>query len=191
MPILQRSGCGVISSTTRTLFTPPCKQGTAMPNAEMNAWVARVLGLTSLAPTSSPGSVEKPVGLVQFAKLRLAWDAAKKRVAADLAQLRKTVLAEFADDPLSASLERLNEVLDHFQTGLGDRLDNLANAATPQARNQAAKASETIAAEYFAYVQTNPLIDLVETNPFMDIVISGSLSGPLTEIRRALRAVPS
>jgi hypothetical protein len=162
-----------------------------MPDAEMNAWVKRVLGVAIPEPVERSSIAGKPVGLVQFAKLRLSWNDAKNRVASDLSELRKVVLGEFADDPQSVSIRRLDEVLDHFQAGLGDQLDDLANAATPEARSKAARASETIAATYFAYVLTNPLIDLVETNPFMDVVISGRLTGPLTEIRNALRTIPA
>lgn len=157
-----------------------------MADEQMMAWVTRVLGFT-FVPPGEGGQV--PPGVVAFAKMRLAWNAAKNQVAADLSQLRKTVLAEFGDDPVSRSLARLDEVLGHFQAGLGDQLDDLANAATPDARRKTARASETIAADYLAYVEGDPLIDFVETNPFEPIVISGRLAAPLRQIHGALAAI--
>ena len=159
-----------------------------MASQEMNDWIVRVLGAslpgTQRPSESSPGNA----GMEAFAKLRDDWNNAKTAVSGDLARLREAVLTEFGEDPLASSIDRLDAILAHFDAGLADRLDDLANA-TPAERDRPASAATAIVAEYESYILNDPLIDLVETNPFTQILLWGRLSGPLSAIRQALGSI--
>ena len=156
-----------------------------MASQEMNDWVlgASLPGMQSPSESSSGNA-----GMEAFAKLRVDWNNAKAAVSGELARLREAVLAEFGEDPLASSIDRLDAILAHFHSGLADRLDDLANAI-PAERGKPASAAAAIVAEYESYVLNDPLIDLVETNPFTEILLSGRLSGPLSAIRRALGSI--
>ena len=151
--------------------------------AVQNEWVSRVLDVDVADLPQAPAGA--PPGPVQFAKLRLSWETAKKAVAADLSQLRAEVMREVEDAELTANLKRLDEVLGTLNEGLGDLLDDLANTE-PAKRASVAQRTQAIAASYLEHVLNDPLIDHIETNPFFDVAISGRLLGPLSAINGAL-----
>lgn len=161
---------------------------------EQDAWVLRVLGVDVGARTNGPASVGTgaiPVGGVQFAKLRLQWQGAKASVTSELAQLKSTVEAELGTDPMIANLARLAEILRAFDEGLGDALDDLANADTPEKRNATAQIAEAVTERYIDHIVDDGLIEHVETNPFQDINVSGHLLPPLAAIQAALGTIHS
>lgn len=154
---------------------------------ERDAWVLQTLGFDVSSPR--PNGQDKPVGVVQFAKLRLQWQGAKQSVAGELNQLRSTVQAEMAEDPMIDSLSRLSEILNAFNEGLGDALDDLANADTPEKRRAAAQAAEAAAERYIDHIVDDGLIEHVETNPFQDTRVSAHLLPPLSAIQEALGSI--
>jgi hypothetical protein len=138
-------------------------------------------------PTESENvGSESEVGLVEFAKLRLRWQEAKKAVAGELSELEKMVRSEMADDPMLGNLKRLAEILKVFNEGLSDALDNLANADTPEKRRAAAGVAQKAADHYMDHVVDDELIEYVEDNPFTETRISGHLLPPLSAISAAL-----
>jgi len=151
---------------------------------EQDAWVSRVLGI-AMGGTIA-GVVAVPTGTVQFAKLRLQWQAAKRSVSSELSQLRSAVQSELGTDPMIANMARLEEILSVFNEGLGDALDDLANADSPEKRVAAAAQAERLAEQYVDHIVANGLIEHVETNPFMDTNVSGHLLPSLSAIQSAL-----
>jgi hypothetical protein len=125
---------------------------------------------------------------VRFARLRLQWDSKKKAVAAELESLRKTILEEYNDKENAAATTKLNKILARFNTGLGDTLDALYNAADPAAQQQFKDKSLAIAKQYLSYVESDPLIAHVEDNPFLTVTVRDSLAGPLKAIQKELEA---
>ncbi|HEY6431779.1 MAG TPA: hypothetical protein VIZ17_07320 [Acetobacteraceae bacterium] len=148
-------------------------------------WVRRVLGYEVGAVTPQPGG-QDALGPVRFAKLRLAWLDARAGVQSDLERLRAAALEEFAGDPVTANLARLDEVLAGFAAGLEDSLDVAASAADPARRTAALAAARPVAQRYLDHVLNDALIDHIETNPFTPVTISGRLLGPLSDILQAL-----
>ncbi len=152
-----------------------------MAGEQQDSWVTRVLGVA--IPRSGPEALV-PKGAVRFAKLRLAWQAAKSAVGAELDKLRQTVASEMPDHPLLPALSKLDGVLGHFHAGLSDALDALANAPSAEARAAAGK----IAGAYAEFTADSELIELIESNPFMPVLVAGRLYAPLQNIRAALAA---
>ncbi len=146
-------------------------------------WVRRVLGFDIASSAGAHADLADPG---PFGKLRLAWLDAQKAVAAELDRLRNAALADFADDPLSANLARLDEVLAGFAEGLEDRLDQITKAKTAAARGIALGATRMVAQRYFNHVLNDTLIDHIETNPFAPVIISGRLLTPLSDILQAV-----
>lgn len=123
---------------------------------------------------------------VKLARSKLAWNDAKKAVAAQLAQLRSAVLQEFAEE--AEAVARLDEILDGFNQGLGDRLDDLYNAAEGPERDGLRERAAAIAEDYLAFLQTSPLVEHVEEHPFDSVLVSvrQTLCAPLRNVRQLL-----
>lgn len=158
---------------------------------EQDAWVFTVLGIAvgGAAGGGAADAAKVPVGTVQFAKLRLQWQGAKRSVSGELSRLRTAVESELGTDPMIANLSRLEEILGVFNEGLGDALDDLANADTPQKREAAAARAERLTEQYVDHIVADGLIEHVETNPFVDTNVSGHLLPSLSAIQSALASM--
>lgn len=132
-------------------------------------------------PTGSEGSI------VDFAKARLEWVAAKQNVEGQLHGLRTAVLAEFDDEEALESVEKLDRVLARFNEGLTDSLDDLYNAEADRKSDVARKAL-AIAASYRGYVESDDLVAHVDENPFMPTSVRDTLTTPLAGIESRLQA---
>jgi hypothetical protein len=161
------------------------KQFVTLLNNNKIADAARILQqLTESLGQASSGAA--PNGAVAFGKLRLEWDTTKKSVAGDIARLKSNAAQAFDGDSLLDALDTLDEVIARFNEGLGDRLDDIDNAADSGARKQAAQAATSIADSYLTYVDSDPLIGLIEINPLAPITVAAPLETTLTKIRDAL-----
>jgi hypothetical protein len=133
-------------------------------------------------PARQPGSK------VQFEKAHLDWDAQKKGVESRLAELNKAILADFADAEGTTAAKNLSKVLARFNEGLGDTLDDVRNAATPEARAPIVAKANAIADRYLQYLDSDPLVAHVESNPFeIKVDVKNSLSTPLTRLKQQLQ----
>ena len=78
---------------------------------------------------------------VAFEKVHLEWDSRKKTIEGRLASLHQAITGEFDDSEASTAASNLAGVLARFNDGLGDTIDQLRNAETPDDRARlAAKA---------------------------------------------------
>jgi len=129
-------------------------------------------------------------GMVDYAKCRLAWDATKKRVHADLQRLEEAILNEFRDAPAFSELVRnvrkLDSVLETFADGLGDALDAALNASGPDERRQRHEQAIKIVAQYQQKVDSDPFIDKLQSNPFVPVSLKESLSTTLSALATRL-----
>jgi hypothetical protein len=152
-----------------------------------DGWVERVLNVRfGTAEGGGPGQ-----SLVGFAKARLAWQAAKARVAAALDKLRHAI-DENADPQqgklIVQGLAALDRVLGRFNEGLGDTLDELTNETNPQRAAAARARAAEIIDRYGAYLSADLVIAAVEKNPDGPIGIAAILQPPLADIRTQLAA---
>ena len=162
-----------------------------MPSEAQKEWVSRVLGVRIGLGAPGGASQRAASSLVDFAKARLAWQAAKSTVASKLHALAEAM--EESADPDSSPLlieaiTGLDRILAPFNEGLADTLDDLVNAADTDRAAALRQKADTIVEHYIAYLQTDKLIAYVETNPSGPLGIATTLRPPLDAIRAQLAA---
>ncbi len=154
-----------------------------------DGWVERVLNVRFGAVEG--GETAPGRSLVGFAKARLAWQAAKARVAAALEKLRHDI-DENADPEqgklIVRGLAALDQVLGRLNEGLGDTLDELTNEANAERAAGVRTRAAGIIDHYDTYLTGDPLIAVVEKNPDGPIGIAAILQPPLADIRTQLAA---
>jgi hypothetical protein len=168
------------------------------PLPEHDLFLERFLGLRRRAPSRPTGdSAPPPVTsdgpkegrTVAYRKLLLAWDAAKKKVYAELQKLEQALLDEYADDPdlpeMRQKVRKLDEVLGGLDDRLQDKLDEALNAngsALPALHRQAVAVIE----DYEAYVENDAFIDALEDNPLMPLSVRKTLATTLAVLGKQL-----
>ncbi len=129
-------------------------------------------------------------GTVDFAKCRLAWDATKKRVHADLQKLESAILAEYQNSPavneLKASIRKLDLVLESFAEDLSDMLDKALNATDPAERTKHHNNAATTVDKFLAHATNDAFINQLHTNPFVPIEIKTTLTATLGALIKKL-----
>jgi hypothetical protein len=138
-----------------------------MATVEQNDWVARVLGV-AVGAAGGPGSDRSTAGrvdgnFVALQKSRLAWDAARKRVASEIEAFKQEVRTALAGDPdedeFIDALDDLDEILDNLDERLIDTLDDLlAESAESEARKDLLDEARARVDAYQAYVDSEPLV---------------------------------
>jgi hypothetical protein len=157
-----------------------------MSTTEQDTWITKVLGVRRPRIDMGP---DRGYSLVEFAKARLAWQDAKGRVANLLAALREEIEADEGEDDgpvFAAATKKLDAVLARFNEGLGDTLDDLANAGEPGAIGSLKARAGKIVGDYLSYVDTSPLIAHLERNPYMPLGIAEALRKPLADVQARL-----
>lgn len=145
---------------------------------------ALVKGATTAPPaTAGAGGISK----VQFEKVHLEWDAAKKRVASRLDALHQAILAQSGQSEAATAARHLGRVLGRLNEGLGDTLDALRQADGDAARRPLAQQAESIAQRYLDHLSSDALVAHIDDNPYgAPVDVRGQLSAPLTRIRQLL-----
>jgi hypothetical protein len=140
------------------------------------------------APTQSAASPVVPAGTVDYAKCRLAWDAAKKKVHAELQALEQAILTHFrgaaAFPELAKKVRALDDVLAGFAEGLADQLDEAQNEADPARRQERHAAAAKTIARYRERVTSDPFIAQIQANPFVPVSISKTLGDTLAALAK-------
>ena len=162
---------------------------------ERSAWIARVLGFS--IPGSGSGAAPAPAGgpspRVTFTQSRLAWDATRKTVHAELQRLEQTVLAECRDEPdyetIAGNARVLYTITDFLDERLIDKLDEALNAQGPQDRIARQNEAREIIDEYIAYMADDELLHDVDDNGFVDMQIQATVSEQLRTIAANLKAL--
>jgi hypothetical protein len=147
--------------------------------------------LTECHKLATAGAASAPVSNVAFQQSLLTWDAARKKMHADLQALEREILELFADDPrlaeVSQKARKLDAVLGDYAEELRDRLDEAYNAP---AEEKPALRSGAVAVlkRYRAYLSTDPFIKAVAANLLHPIDIEGVLGKALDNVAGKLGA---
>jgi hypothetical protein len=124
------------------------------------------------APAAAP-TPAAPGRFVHQAKVRLGWQMARQKLAADLKALEGAILEHYRDQPEGADLatrvRRFDDVLGTLDESLADKLDAALNAADPAQRSALHEQARTILAGYAQYVRDEPLIAALDDNPFVPL----------------------
>jgi hypothetical protein len=147
---------------------------TAMEQAKLNAQ----------AGTGSSGTVT-------YAKSRLAWLAARKKVESDIETLRQRIIETFKDDAIAPQLDtsyktKVAPVLATLDESLADTLDDATNATDPAKRAELVKAAKDIMQRYAQYLTSEPLIKDLDENPFLPLSIRATVGGTISTLSKAI-----
>ncbi len=143
--------------------------------------------LVGARASSGAGAGPRVGKQVAFAQAKIRWNQAKDGVRQQLEALHKKIVEEFNDPESADATKKLKKVLERFNEGLGDALDDLYVAEEPQQPALRTRVGD-IAAKYLAYVRDDPLVLHVEDNPFMDVTVQATLERPLLDLQAQLTA---
>lgn len=163
------------------------------------AWVARNLGVSigdsAVMRGSSSGSGSS---LVALQKSRLAWDATRKAIQAQIQALERAIIDavdkhnadegsedEYDEGELVKGLPKLYEVLNTFDTRLIDKLDDALNASGDQRLTLQQEASG-IVSEYRASLAADTTLPLIDKSGFLPNAIRPILDKTLTVLATQL-----
>jgi hypothetical protein len=130
-------------------------------------------------------------GPVTYAKSRLAWLAARKKVESDIETLRQRIVDTFKDEPIAPQLEtsyktKVAPVLATLDESLADTLDAAVNATNPQQRATLVKEAKDIMQKYAQYLTSEPLIKDLDENPFVPLSIRATVGGTISTLSKAI-----
>ncbi|HEX5328069.1 MAG TPA: hypothetical protein VFW75_15490, partial [Acetobacteraceae bacterium] len=128
---------------------------------------------------------------VAYAKSRLAWIAARKKIESEIDKLRGEIVATYQDDGIAAELEKLYRarvapVLSALDESLADKLDEATNATDPQQRAALVAEAKGIMQGYEAYLSSEKIIADLDSNPFVPLAIQKTVSATLSALEKAV-----
>lgn len=128
---------------------------------------------------------------VTYAKSRLAWLAARKKVESDIDKLRSEIVATYKNDGIADQLEssfrsRVAPVLATLDESLADKLDEVANATDPTVRAGLVTEAKAIMQRYQSYLSSESLIADLDDNPFAPLTIQQTISATLSALEKAV-----
>ena len=159
--------------------------------AKSLAILDKLEGMLNAPPKPSESPTGAPISNVALQQSLLAWDAARKKVHADLQKLEQSVLQLFSTDPRFAQVKqkihKFDAVLGDYAEELRDRLDEAANAP---AEYKPELCSEAVAVlkRYRAYLSSDPFIKAVANNKLQPIDVEGVLGRTLDVVAKRLGA---
>jgi hypothetical protein len=125
------------------------------------------------APPAVASAAASPGRFVHQAKVRLGWQMARQKLAADLKALETTILAHYRQQPeyadLATHVRRFDTVLGTLDESLAAKLDEALNAADPGRRSAFHEQARVILADYLKYARDEPLIAALDDNPFLPL----------------------
>jgi hypothetical protein len=144
----------------------------------------------SAAGDEAPTPAEKSAPKLSYTKASLAWQAALKKVRADVGRLTKAMVDEFAGEVHAGravqAAERVRLSLGVFDESLAEVLDQALNAETPEARQERHDAAAKMIRTYRARLDADPLIALLDANPFVPVAIHKTLATTLSTLESKL-----
>jgi hypothetical protein len=128
-------------------------------------------------------------GPVAYAKSRLAWLAARKKMESDIDALRVKIVETFKDDAIAPQIEtnyrsKVAPVLAKLDATLADKLDEATNATDPAARAKLVAEAKSKMAFYASYLATEPLLKDLDENPFLPLTIRATIGGTIQQLSR-------
>lgn len=145
------------------------------------------------APAAAPAAAASggPSPGVRFTQTRLAWDATRKQLRAELQKVEQAILAETASDPdhatYVANIQVIYTPLDRLDERLIDVLDDALNADDDAQRREHRVRALSLVDEYLAYVNgDDAFLSVVNDNGFAAVDIVPMLQQRLGDMRRQL-----
>jgi len=163
---------------------PEASQGIAALRAALAAAMEQ-------AKQKAPAAAPTGTGVVAYAKSRLAWLAARKKVESDIETLRQRIAETFKDDAVAPQIDtsyktRVAPVLAALDESLADTLDAATNATDPAARAKLVAEAKAIMQKYAQYLTSEPLIKDLDENPFVPLSIRATVGGTISALSKAI-----
>lgn len=160
----------------------------------------RALDAAPQGPAPAPGTTQQTAGpaakpaegpRVAFAKSRLAWIAARKKMEGEIEKLRGEIVAAFEDDGEGPELDKLYRdrvapVLQTLDDSLADKLDEAANAADPAQHQKLVEEAKGIIKGYSDFLASEPLIADLDDNPFVPLSIKATMTATLAALSKTV-----
>ena len=151
--------------------------------------LSAVLNAQSSAPPAAAEQANGP--LATYAKSRLAWLAARRKVEGDIEKLRQQLHVEFAEDEIGAELDSAYDrfvapMLSELDESLADKLDEVTNATDPALRMKMIDEAKAIIQRYQNFLAGAPTIDALDANPVAPLTIRQTLSVTLTTLAKTV-----
>ncbi len=192
---------------SETVTQAPAPGTVPRPPADKIAWVNKNLrvafpGLPPPAPPPPAPPPPSPAGRqITYAGIRdskAAWDKMRKTVQSQLENLEAAILNAVkehnqdgaAQDSFDASqvaggIKNLYGILDKLDLRLIAALDRMQSAQGGE-RGKAQDAVRSLVAEYRAYVQSDPLVAMIDKNGFMATMIKQWFDHTMSELSENL-----
>jgi hypothetical protein len=149
-------------------------------------------GLSGAGQAKPAAQTEASVtGAVNYAKSRLAWLAARKKIESDIDKLRAEIVATYQADGLAGELEtaykaRVAPVLEALDERLADALDAATNATDPAERAKLVAEAKEILGDYTTFLNSDTTIKDLDDNPFVPLSIGATISATLSTLSKAV-----
>jgi hypothetical protein len=146
---------------------------------------------TAMEQAKLHAQAEGGAGPVVYAKSRLAWLAARKKLESDIDTLRQSIASTFKDDPNLPQLEtsyrtRVAPVLAELDASLADKLDEAMNATDAKQRADLVGEAKKILDRYQKFITSEPLIKDLDENPFVPLSIRATVGGTIATLAKAV-----
>jgi hypothetical protein len=184
---MEQAAAGVYSNAIKALD----RLGPAIEQAISAAKPAIEPNTSSSNPsTSVPSNPPTPaVSIVKLQQSILAWDAARKRIQADVEALELEIVKLFASDSRFAVVQqnvyKLEAILGDYAQDLRDHLDDAYNAPD-EFKSKLCNEAISIVGSYRNYLGTDPFIKAVANNKLKPIDIEGVLGKTLDGLALSL-----
>jgi hypothetical protein len=137
------------------------------------------------------GKAGNGTGTVAYAKSRLAWLAARKKVESDIDKLGNEIVATYQEEGIGPELgklyrDRVSPILETLDESLADKLDAAINATDPAQRTELVTEARGIMERYQAFIDREEIIASLDTNPFLPLTIQQTLSATLSALSKAV-----
>lgn len=144
----------------------------------------------SAAPPA-PGAAAAGGQMVAFAKARVVWVAARKKVQGEIDKLHAEMTTIYKDHGFGADLDKIlrgkvEPVLDSLDESLAHKLDEVTGNADPAQHAKLVGEAKQIIQSYESYISTEPLIAKLDDNPFVPLQIEKTLTATLSALTRVI-----
>jgi hypothetical protein len=170
----------------------PTTQGTTAPPTPPSGGPKPPPGPTSKPTTEGPKVAPAQGKFVALQQARLAWDAARKKVAAEIKALQAKILETFkgdADFPQAvAAAQSLQQKWTDIDGRLYSKLEEGLNAADPKKREACHDEAGKLIDECLSKVTGDDVLKTLDANPFVPVTVFKTLNSTLGVLSTKLKA---
>ncbi|MDB6122864.1 MAG: hypothetical protein JWQ71_1857 [Pedosphaera sp.] len=136
------------------------------------------------APVSPKGS------MVTYIQAKLDWRNVRIQVQSELQKVEQAVLDACKEQPnigeIAGKVKNLYSVLNTLDERLIDKLDDALKAQEPEKKDFADQQSRTLIKEYLGFINSDPLMAVIDDNPFAPVNVKGRLVATLTDLDKKI-----